>query len=619
MLSEHIFSQGKRVGNYHIRAEISSSPTSSTFLAEHPYYTQHSLAIKLFRRGQVSQQKRELFLQEVQLLKKIKHTHILPILDAGIFENAPYYVTPYATKGSLRNLIDSQSPQLLPIQESLAILRMIGQALQYTHQMNILHGNLKPENILYSDTGNVLLADFSVVTLQGSLNTEHDHNSSSFPYMAPEQFLGRMNKDSDQYALGCIAYELLTGQVPFIATDYTEFKEKHTAKQAIAPTQHNLLLPASCEEVILRALQKRSDDRYPAMKDFVTALNSSTSVQTRGFMPPQRAANMATTSPEPVTKKRTIETQHIDEPQEEQRGSKPPSIRETTSLAIPMIQSHLKEDNEDNKENDHAKFYADDVGSVSQESSSFQTGGAYPQQKTPITNSSVEPGATLLTDITDKVASIVTSMPPGNLVRHTPPENKRALRLIWAIAVGLLVVLLVIASSFLFFFFILPSTHSPQSSTTAISHKHISTALPTPTHALKPILVPTATTTPTRKPAPTSKAAPTTVPLPTTTPTPTFSSVLEVTPSSFQISKDCSKQGNHYVCTATLLLSQNYQGNVRWSAWGSSANTNFSPPGGILSPGQQQMVTIYVPRACPLAGSFSFSTNYSVTTIPWSC
>ena len=613
MLSEHIISQGKRIGNYHIGAEISSSPTSSIFLAEHSLRVQHSLVIKLFHREQVSKQKRELFLQEVQLLKKIKHAHILPILDAGIFENVPYYVTPYATKGSLRNLLDSQSSQLLPIQESLAILRMVGQVLQYTHQLNILHGNLKPENILFSDTGDVLLTDFSVVSLQDTFDTEHDHNSSSFPYMAPEQFLGRMNKESDQYALGCIAYELLTGQVPFIATDYAGFKEKHTAEQAIAPTQHNLLLPVTCEKVILKALQKKSDHRYPSMKDFVTALSSSTLVQSRGVIPPRHAANMATTPPWLVAQKRNTETQHIDEPQEEQKGSELLSKRETAPLAIPMIQSHLKEDN---KEDDHAKFYADEVGSVSQESSLFQTGGAHPQQKTPVANFSVGPGAPLHTDTTGKVASIVAPMSHSNLVRHAPAGNKR----VWAIALGLLVVLLVITSSLLFFKLPsthskLPSTHSPQSSPTAISHKHIPTAPPTPTH----VLTPTATSTPTPEPTPVSKAAPTAISSPTATPTPIPFSVLKVTPSSFQLSQDCLKQGSHYTCTATLVLSQNYQGNLQWSASGSGANTNFSPPEGILSPGQQQTVTIFLPRACPLAGSISFSTKNSVTTIPWSC
>ena len=606
MLSEHIISQRKRIGNYHIRAEISSSPTSSIFLAEHSLRVQHSLVIKLFHREQVSKQKRELFLQEVQLLKKIKHAHILPILDAGIFENVPYYVTPYATKGSLRNLLDSQSSQLLPIQESLAILRMVGQVLQYTHQMNILHGNLKPENILFSDTGDMLLTDFSVVSLQDTFDTEHDHNSSSFPYMAPEQFLGRMNKESDQYALGCIAYELLTGQVPFIATDYAGFKEKHTAEQAIAPTQHNLLLPVTCEEVILKALQKKSDHRYPSTKDFVTALSSSTSVQPRGVIPPRHAANMATSPPWLVTKKRNTETQHIDEPQENQKGSELLSKRETAPLTIPMIQSHLEED-------DQAKSHADEVGPHIQATSLFQPGGANPQQETPVAHSSAGPGATLLTDTTDKVASIVAPMSHSNLVRHAPAANKRVWGLAWAIALGLLVVLLVITSSLLFFK--LPSTHSPQSSPTAISHKHIPTAPPTPTH----VLTPTATSTPTPEPTSVSKAAPTAISLPTATPTPIPFSVLKVTPSSFQLSQDCLKQGSHYTCTATLLLSQNYQGNLQWSASGSGANTNFSPPEGILSPGQQQTVTIFLPRACPLAGSISFSTNNSVTTIPWSC
>ena len=606
MLSEHIISQRKRIGNYRIRAEISSSPTRGIFLAEHSLSVQHSLVIKLFHREQVSKQKRELFLQEVQLLKKIKHAHILPILDTGIFENVPYYVTPYATKGSLRNLLDSQSSQLLPIQESLAILRMVGQVLQYTHQLNILHGNLKPENILFSDTGDVLLTDFSVVSLQDTFDTEHDHNSSSFPYMAPEQFLGRMNKESDQYALGCIAYELLTGQVPFIATDYAGFKEKHTAEQAIAPTQHNLLLPVTCEKVILKALQKKSDHRYPSMKDFVTALSSSTSVQPRGVIPPRHAANMATSPPWLVTKKRNTETQHIDEPQEEQKGSELLSKRETAPLAIPMIQRHLEEDN---KEDDQAKSHADEIGPDIQASSLFQPGGAHPQQETPVAHSSAGPGATLLTDTTDKVASIVAPMSHSNLVRHAPAGNKR----VWAIALGLLVVLLVITSSLLFFK--LPSTHSPQSSPTAISHKHIPTAPPTPTH----VLTPTATSTPTPEPTPVSKAAPTAISSPTATPTPIPFSVLNVTPSSFQLSQDCLKQGSHYTCTATLLLSQNYQGSLQWSASGSGANTNFSPPEGILSPGQQQTVTIFLPRACPLAGSISFSTKNSVTTIPWSC
>src|SRR5260370_2577687 len=239
----------------------------------------------------------------------------------------------------------------------------------------------------------------------------------------------------------------------------------------------------------------------------------------------------------------------------------------------------------------------------------------HPQKESPSPHSSAGPGpeAKLLTDTNDKVPSILAPMPRCNLVRHAPPENKRVLVPVWAIALGLLVVLLVITSSLLFV--TLPSANSPQSSPHTISHKRIPTAPPTQTH----VLTPTARSTQTPEPTPVSKSAPTAISAPAVTPTPTPSSALKVTPSSFQLSQDCLKQGSHYTCTATLLLSQNYQGNLQWSASGSGANTNFSPPEGTLSPGQQQIVTIFLPRACPLAGLLSFSTENGVTTIPWSC
>jgi len=601
VLSEHIY-QGKHIDNYRILAEISSSPTSSVFLAEHPYYSHNSLVMKLFHVERVSNQKSKLFLQEVQLLKKIKHAHILPILDAGIFEDMPYYVTDYAIKGSLRNFLDLQSPQLLGIQESLAILRVVGQTLQFTHQMNILHGNLKPENILFHHTGDVLLTDFSIVTLQDTSNTEHNHNSNSYPYLAPEQFLGRMNKESDQYALGCIAYELLTGQVPFNATSYAGFKQKHTTEQVIVPTQRNLLLPVSCEEVILKALEKKSVDRYPGIKNFVTALHSSTAVHPRGVKPAQSAALITTTPPWLVTQKRIVDIQLIDEPQKEQSRSYLPPKQEAATLAIPIAQSHLEED-------DYARSQADEEGSARQASRIIQSDRVQTPPRTPIVNSTAGTGETFLADSTAKVASIVAPMYGDNFVRHVPPESRP--RLVWAIALGLLVVLLGITSSLLFF--TLPSTHSSQSSPTAIAHKDMPTVPPTPTAAATP----TATKAPT--PPPASKAAPILVPTPTVTPSPIPRSALIVTPSSFQLSQDCNDQGNHFICTATLLLPQNFQGTLAWSASGSDSTINFNPSGGILSPGQGQTVYIFLPANCPSTGSLSFSTKNGVTTIPWSC
>jgi len=598
VLSEHIY-QGKRIDDYRIIAEMSSSPTSSVYLAEHAHHPQNSVVMKLFHAKRISAQKGELFLQEVQLLKKIKHAHILPILDAAIYEHMPYYVTRYVPKGSLRDLLDAQSQQLLPVQESLRILREVGQTLQYTHQMNIFHGNLKPENVLFHTTGGVLLVDFIIVTLRDTFNAEQDYTVSSFPYMAPEQFLGRVNKDSDQYALGCIAYELLTGQAPFVANDYAQFKEKHAAEEPIALTQRNLLLPISYEEAILKALEKKSEDRYATIKDFVTALSSSTALQARGVKPPQRVVSIVTTLPDPIPPTKIAETQQRDESQDQSQkalsGSNFPPVQETEAPAelsnIELVESATRTTDEE----------------VSRRN------GTNTPQKTAIADFSTKLRATFLTESTAKVASIVAPIYPGNLAKNKRTESRQALRFVWALAVALLLVILSLVYNLRFL--TLPSTFLPKPSSTAISHNKIATVSATAT----PLLTPTSVPTPIPSPVPASKAAPTAAPSPTATPSPTPPPGLIVTPSSFQLSRDCSKQSNYFTCTVNLQLSQNNQGNLKWSASGSGAFFIFNPQKGMLFPGDEQQVMISVYTSCPQAGSLTFSTRNGVATIPWSC
>jgi serine/threonine protein kinase len=603
VLSEHIY-QGKRIDDYRIIAEMSSSSSSSVYLAEHSHHPQNSVVIKLFHSKRISAQKGELFLQEVQLLKKIKHAHILPILDAAIYEQMPYYITEYIPKGSLRDLLDAQSHQLLPVQESLRILHEVGQTLQYTHQMNIFHGNLKPENVLLHTAGDVLISDFIIVTLRDTFNAEQDYSASSFPYMAPEQFLGRVNKDSDQYALGCIAYELLTGQAPFVANGYTTFKEKHTAEEPIALTQRNLLLPISYEETILKALEKKSEDRFPTIKDFVTALSSSTALQARGVKPPQSVVTIVTTLPNLIPPTRIAETQQRDESQDDSQkelsGSNFPPVQETAAPEAPAEPSDIEIVESATRTTDEEVASRNDTKTP---------------QKTPIADFSTKLRAAFLVESTAKVASIVAPMYPGKLAKNKHTESRRALRFVWAIAVALLLVILSLVYNLRFL--TLPSTFLPKPTSTAISHKNIATVSATAT----PLQTSTATLVPTTipSPAPASKAAPTAAPSPTATPSPPPTTGLIVTPSSFQLSRDCSNQFNHFTCTVNLQLSQNFQNNLKWSASGSGAYIYFNPQKGILSPGEGQQVLAFVYANCPQAGSLSFATKNGVTTIPWSC
>jgi serine/threonine protein kinase len=270
---------GKHVNHYRIVAEISSSsPISRTYQAEHTERKKAFVALKIFHTIHLPHQRRDLFLQEVQRYKRLKHTHLLPLLDAGIDDDVPYLVTEFVASNSLRDRLLFQPGHILPVQEAVSILTQVGQTLNYMHQRNIVHGHLKPENILLREGREVLLTDFSIAALTDTLSSKDIYAANIYPYMAPEQFAGWINKSSDQYALGCIAYELLTGHAPFSGTSFAAMQGKHANEKPAAPTQHNLLLPITFEQVILKAMEKNSADRYPTIQDFVIALQPSMSV-----------------------------------------------------------------------------------------------------------------------------------------------------------------------------------------------------------------------------------------------------------------------------------------------------------------------------------------------------
>lgn len=111
-----------------------------------------------------SPDERAQFITEAQLLKKLRHPYILPIIDAGIHEGVPFIVTEYAAGGSLQDYLKQHPKQPLPLEAALSILVQVGQALQYAHQQHIVHRDLKPGNILFDAQGKALLADFGIAT-----------------------------------------------------------------------------------------------------------------------------------------------------------------------------------------------------------------------------------------------------------------------------------------------------------------------------------------------------------------------------------------------------------------------------------------------------------------------
>jgi len=266
------------VGSYRLVAQLGSGAFGSVYLAQHAILTNRIVAIKIMHPEHLgSSQELLRFFTEAQILDKLKHPGILPIITVDIGEYGPYLVTEYASKGSLRNRLQKQSSKPMPIEEAIRILSQIGQALQHAHEQNIIHRDLKPENILFNDKGEALLADFGVAAIVGTVSLKQTTTAGTLAYMAPEQFQDMVCKESDQYALGCIAYELFTGHMPFVASNPATLIAKRLMEQPVAPRQYNPQLPTHIEQAILKALAKQRTDRYPNVSSFITALSTPTS------------------------------------------------------------------------------------------------------------------------------------------------------------------------------------------------------------------------------------------------------------------------------------------------------------------------------------------------------
>src|SRR5579883_788381 len=268
-------SQDQRIaiGSYRLARLLGMGPVSRTHLAERQGLPGDAVVVKIFEAlPLLSSEEQDQVLEEVRLLTYLEHPAILPILDNGVYEKMLYMVYPYAGGSSLRQRLTDAAGELLPLKEVLAILRQVGEALHFAHTQRVVHGNLKPENILFQNDGKVLVGDFLLPTLARSEQTSRLLSTFAAFYMAPEQFHGAATPLSDQYALACLAYELLTGRPPFEADNLTLLTRLHATQKPISPASLQPQRAQHVEQAILRALAKRPEKRYPDLQSFLADL-----------------------------------------------------------------------------------------------------------------------------------------------------------------------------------------------------------------------------------------------------------------------------------------------------------------------------------------------------------
>ncbi|HEY1354511.1 MAG TPA: cellulose binding domain-containing protein [Ktedonobacteraceae bacterium] len=265
--------RGIIIGSYRLTRLLGIGPVSKTHLAERQGLPGDQVVVKLFEAlPPGSPEEQDQALEEVRLLTYLEHPALLPVLDDGLYEQVLYMVSPYATGGSLRQRLSRTPGELLALKEALSILRQVGEALAFAHRQQVVHANLKPENILFQEDGRALLGDFLLPVLAKSEQASRLHSTFAAFYMAPEQFHGVATPLSDQYALACLAYELLTGQPPFEAENLILLARLHATHRPVSPASLQPQRTQHVEQALLRALAKRPEKRYPDVQAFLADL-----------------------------------------------------------------------------------------------------------------------------------------------------------------------------------------------------------------------------------------------------------------------------------------------------------------------------------------------------------
>ena len=206
------------------------------------------------------------FLNEAQTLVRLAHPRIIRLLDYGVQEQTPFLVMEYAPGGTLRER--HPRGERLPLSTAVAYVRQVAEALQYAHNERLIHRDVKPDNLLLGRHGEILLSDFGVALLAHSSRSQRTKAIvGTVSYMAPEQIQGHPCQASDQYALGVIAYEWLSGNRPFSGS-FVEIAAGHCLAEPPPLEATRLGIPNLVAAVVSRALAKRPEQRFPDVQAF---------------------------------------------------------------------------------------------------------------------------------------------------------------------------------------------------------------------------------------------------------------------------------------------------------------------------------------------------------------
>jgi Tol biopolymer transport system component/tRNA A-37 threonylcarbamoyl transferase component Bud32 len=260
---------------YRIERELGAGGMATVYLA-HDVRHDRRVALKVLRPELASILGGERFLSEIKTTANLQHPHILPLHDSGEADGLVFYVMPYVEGESLRDRLTREKQ--LPVDDAIRIATEVAGALAYAHRHGVVHRDIKPENILLHE-GQALVADFGIALAAsrsdgGTRMTETGMSLGTPHYMAPEQAMGEreITAKADIYALGCVLYEMLTGEPPFTGPTAQAIVARVMTEEPRSLTLQRHTVPAQVEAATRKALEKLPADRFPTAEAFAEAL-----------------------------------------------------------------------------------------------------------------------------------------------------------------------------------------------------------------------------------------------------------------------------------------------------------------------------------------------------------
>jgi WD40 repeat protein len=262
-----------QVGRFQVRARLGAGAFGAVYRAYDPQL-EREVALKVPHPGTLASAKAvERFLREARAAAQLRHPHIVPVFDAG-HDGSRHYIASAFIKGrTLQEAVEEKRPEF---RGAARVVREMAEALAYAHALGIVHRDVKPANTMLDEKGSAHLMDFGLAARADSVEKlTHDGAVLGTPaYMAPEQAAGQKGEAkpaSDQYSLGVVLYELLTGQVPFSGPPSLVLSHAVNTEPE-PPAKVNPKVPRDLETICLKAMSKRPKDRYAGCQEMADDL-----------------------------------------------------------------------------------------------------------------------------------------------------------------------------------------------------------------------------------------------------------------------------------------------------------------------------------------------------------